>query len=1122
MTERPSPARPHFWLRPGFWRWLARLLVAGILLLLAGAVWVLVHPPALDPFRDDLEGWLSRRLDRPVAFEHLTWTWDGGLTVRAMEVRVGERGLAADEVRLSVATLDLLRGRLEPRDLELIGPRLRLERGPEGRLSVAGFRLDPGRNRTFAALARLERLRIRDGRLLWVDRSRGRSVTLALEDWGLTLERRAGRRRLELTGAAAGGRVAVNGTVDGFERGPGGWQLDVQVRGTGLAGQGLRGYVPGAPPDSLPGPLSLWAEVQGGLHRATRIQGHFRLTEGELRWPRFLRQPLAGMGAAGDFRYRGAPGRHRLMLEDARLAAGGVTVTGRGGVRWGSAAAEPRVEARLRMAETPVGEADDLLAVKVLPPALADWLRRALVAGTVEEARAEVSGPLARFPFFEGGGTFRLEGRMAGLDLAYHPEWPALTNLSGTLELDRRQLTMRGDRGRVLRARVKHIEASVHDVAARPPRLRLRGDLDLQLADGVRFLERSPLQSEGFLEPALLVGPAELSLGLDLPLAKGAEPEVFGRVRLQGAAFRPRPGTPALVAITGEVGFQNGRIRGQGLRGRLLGRPVTLDLDRRPDGPFRGEVAGRIPAQAIRTALRRHGWDHPLNRRLTGELGVRLGVVWGREERHAELHADLERAAVILPEPAFNGIGEPGKADLSWRLEPTPQLEGSLTTSGSQWRILVGRPGDSWEVGLAAGLGREAPAPEPGLCRVLGQVDRLPLGRWAAFARLLGPAHLTEAGRGLTLPRLQAAVQADRVSWQDWDLGSTRVLLNGRLENDAYVVTTDLHGERAAGRVEWKRQPARRDDLQILLEKLILPAPKAWRGLAGLDSLRTGGEVPALDLVVQAERIELGKRRLRGTRLQAQLFPDKWLLHGLQTRQGTTELRLQGGWRRELGRTQLRLDLDTRDFGAWLRSVGVYPSMKGGQGSLGGTLWWPGRPTELAPGRLSGDLRLRMVEGEIEELYFLSKGLATLNVLDWPRQVARGFRDVARSGLVFREIRATVNIANGIARTEDWVLESAPLRLTGGGRIDLQARSYDLLLRIQPLQTVDRIISAVPVLGYLLTGDGKTVMALDYRVEGPWSDPQVRPLTDAEEENPVETFFRRLKEMEWEDVLPWR
>jgi|GEM_PF-3679691 len=1121
MTKRSPPARPHFWLRPAFWRWFARLLVAGILLVMAGAVWVLVYPPALNPVRDELQSWLSQRLERDVRFQQLTWTWDRGLTVRARQVRVGEDGLAAAEVRLGVAALPLLRGELDLQRLELRGLRLPVTRGPEGRMSAGGFRLDPERNRVFPLLARFSEFRIRDGRLRWQDRSGPRPVRLVLADWQLDVERGARHHLVDLTGRVGKGTVAVHGGIEDFAGGPQGWRLNVQARGQGLAPSLVAGYAGDRWPAAVPGPLSLWAEVVGGLGDRLEAQGHLEVAAGELRWPDRLRRPLPGAGGRASFRYRGQDGDHRLRLQEARLAAAGLTVTGEGQLRWGPALDGPRVEADVALGATPVRALEPLTAIRALPTPVADWLRRALVAGRVESARAEIAGPVAAFPYPQGGGTFRVTAHVADLRLAYHPAWPPLTGLSGSLSIDRRRLTLRGEQGQVVRARLVEADASIHDLAGDPPRLRLRGDLALQLVDGVRFLERSPLQPRGFLEPAALVGPAKLHLGLDLPLTKGAKPRVFGRVDLDGAAFRPRPGVPALVGVTGQVAFQGGRIHGRELRGRLLGQPVALGLDRQADGPFRVEVAGTFPAEALRTALARHGPGHPLARRLTGKIAARLGVVWGREERRAELRADLEGAALILPEPAFNGIGDPGELALRWQPAPVPRLTGTLDTGRGQWRVLASRPRQAWRLGLSLGLGQPAPAAEPGVGRVMGSLPRLPLGEWADLVRTLAPERLGHAG-GLSLPRLEADVTAGTLAWRDSDLGGGRVVLNGRSEHDAYVLTTDLQGERAAGRLEWKRLADRRNDLRVRLERLILPAPGDWTRPEGLTPLRARGAGLALDLLLQADRIELGRRTLKGTRLQAQLFPDRWLLHGLRTRLGDSDLRLEGSWRAPDRRTQLRVALDTEDFGGLLRDAGVYPSMKEGRGSLRGTLWWPGRPAAFALDRLGGDLELHMVEGEIEEFFFLSKALTTLNVLDWPLQVARGFKDMAHSGLVYRELKGRVRLADGVARTRDWSLESAPLRLSADGTVDLGSRTYDLLFRVQPLQTVDKVVSAVPILGYLLTGDSRTIMALDYRVRGPWAAPVVTATTEDERENPVETLFRRLREMQWEDIVPWR
>jgi len=106
---------------------------------------------------------------------------------------------------------------------------------------------------------------------------------------------------------------------------------------------------------------------------------------------------------------------------------------------------------------------------------------------------------------------------------------------------------------------------------------------------------------------------------------------------------------------------------------------------------------------------------------------------------------------------------------------------------------------------------------------------------------------------------------------------------------------------------------------------------------------------------------------------------------------------------------------------------------------------------------------------------------------------------------------------------EDWVMESAPLRMTVEGGISLGRRRYDLILHLAPLQTIDQIVSAVPLVGYLLTGRERTLTALSYKVVGPWAEPEVSGLGEGDgEPGGVEGFFRRVKEMQWKDLLPWR
>lgn len=137
---------------------------------------------------------------------------------------------------------------------------------------------------------------------------------------------------------------------------------------------------------------------------------------------------------------------------------------------------------------------------------------------------------------------------------------------------------------------------------------------------------------------------------------------------------------------------------------------------------------------------------------------------------------------------------------------------------------------------------------------------------------------------------------------------------------------------------------------------------------------------------------------------------------------------------------------------------------------------------------LDGRLRLEIENGIIERWKTLSRIFSVINVsqLFWGR-----LPDLKSKGLPYRKILAHILLEEGVAYTEDFVLESDSLRITLLGRIDLGKRRTEATIGVHPLVTVDMVLSNVPVAGYILTGNDKAFLSYLYEVKGDLGDPEI-------------------------------
>ena len=140
---------------------------------------------------------------------------------------------------------------------------------------------------------------------------------------------------------------------------------------------------------------------------------------------------------------------------------------------------------------------------------------------------------------------------------------------------------------------------------------------------------------------------------------------------------------------------------------------------------------------------------------------------------------------------------------------------------------------------------------------------------------------------------------------------------------------------------------------------------------------------------------------------------------------------------------------------------------------------------------LSGGLRFEVQNGVIERFNILSKIFSILNV----SQLFKGrLPDLATKGLPYHQILGNFHVKDGVATTDDFLVDSDAMRITLLGKIDLGKNLIDVRIGVHPLVTIDTILSSVPIAGYILTGEDKGFISYFYQVRGNLDDPKIEAI----------------------------
>lgn len=795
---------------------------------------------------------------------------------------------------------------------------------------------------------------------------------------------------------------------------------------------------------------------------------------------------------------------------------------------------------------------------------LRHYLGHGLQDGIARNGTIEVHGGLDKFPYSREpkAGVFRIVAPFSGgkFDPSPYPPkklkngtpdiWPALEGIDGVFSLKENVLRFDIDRAHYERVALARVTGRIDDLGDHASNLVIDGQASGPLADLLDYVNHSAVAGmTGHVGDKLRAsGPATLALTLTVPRMPKPHVSVAGTVGLHGntlAATR----MPPLEQLTGRVHFTEHTLSLERVAGRWLGGDVHADGALAANGSYAFDAAGHIAADSARD-LGLQGLADKLLGYVYGDAPYSVSVR-GAKGRMPEIAArsDLSGLALDLPAPLGKPLGSP--MPLSFTLKPLANGETASGAGAAGERLeradlrlgpveaayVLRRDTDARHEGLkvvqgAISVNGPAQLPSEGVSAT-AQVKTFDADAWRALASELrtaaAEAPQTNETKGTPRSRPKTATDAGTAAQFLPDRFALRFdtlkLLNRQWANvliDASRSGRDwqanVASDEVSGNLSWQPGAAGTRAAGVLQARFAKAAIPATVGpdLIGQLSSASSQSMPAIDLVVDELTVrghELGRLSIDAHNIDENGVP-VWQLDKLELANPAAHLMANANWRASPRldasgerdaprRTAIDFKLDIADAGGLLDRLGLPRTVKAGSGSLSGNFDWRGGPTAIDYPTLNGHLALDLHHGQILKVDpGVAKLLGVLSLQSLTRVLTLNFKDVIGEGLPFERATGTGDVTNGIGRTNDFHLVTAPARADLSGTVDLAQETQDLRIMLTPtLNAGSAVIAATivnPLIGLgalfanlALSQSISHAFAHEYAVTGSWSHPHI-------------------------------
>ncbi|MDD5612474.1 MAG: YhdP family protein [Gallionella sp.] len=734
-----------------------------------------------------------------------------------------------------------------------------------------------------------------------------------------------------------------------------------------------------------------------------------------------------------------------------------------------------------------------------------DWLNDAMLSGHTENFHLRIKGNLSDFPL---DGTkdamFEVTAHCEDATVAYAPDWPTITNISGEFSIHGNKLEARVSKAAILGANIHDLTIALPDMASPDIPLEIKGQAEAGNAIHLDFIQKSPVRGyiKGFTDNMTATGNGHLELYARIPL-RGTKPvTVSGSLLVQNADLDMGGNVPMLRNTNGTLAFTESGMNASDVTANILGGPARLNIQTAEGGVVNANVHGRANLDELRKVQ-----SAPLLASLRGATNWDAAISMVNKTAQVTLNSNLQGIVSTLPAPLTKRANETwplrfekksqddiqdeitfqiGKV-LKARLQRSEENGISVVKRGT---IVLGTP-----VATDAAAGKKPADPKSGVW-ISGRLPALSLQGWGGL--FSGPS-------GATLPISGGNLQVDKLSGYGMAMKDIQIGFAKRGDG----VAAQLSGAALNGELVWQPQgfegtgklTAHLHNLYWLSDDQNKAGSKPTSAQdVEVTPTHSPHDLPALELSVddfQYKNKQIGRFELVG-------HPDgkDWRLRRFRITNPDGSLSGDGAWH-EGRQTDINLTLEISNAGKILARSGYPDTVKNGSGKLIANLSWAGHPDEFSYATLNGTLKLDTGKGQFLKMDpGMGKLLSILSLQSLPKRITLDFNDIFSEGFEFDNINGNATIKQGLMLTQDLHIEGSSAKVTMQGNVNLNNETQDLRVTILPTLgdsvSVLSAFAAGPVVGIgtlivnkVLGNPLDKLVSFEYNISGTWSNPNV-------------------------------